>query len=303
MDVRQLRNVMAVIESGSVGKASEALHISQPALTKSIHRLEDQLGVPLFYRDARGMRPTVYGECMRAHAQAVTISVAQALEEIEALKAGSQGVLNVAAPPLIATEIVADAVTRLLLDKPRLQVRVFTYATDMVPGLLAGEFDFIVNVVTREPPLGIEQKHLFDDRLVVLARKGHPITRLRKILPRDVQPLDWILPIHPNLHRRRLESLFEAEGLPPPRPIIECIDTAFMRRAVRQSDHLAVIAKIGVPDARGLTMIELQSPFMAREIGVMWRRHSVLSPSSKLLMLALDAVCRERAGRSRARGR
>ncbi len=68
MDLRQLRNLIAVIDNGSLGKAAEVLHISQPALTKSIQRLEERLGVPLFYRDSRGMRPTVYGEAFRAHA-------------------------------------------------------------------------------------------------------------------------------------------------------------------------------------------------------------------------------------------
>ena len=97
MDLRQFRNVIAVIETGSLGKAAELLHISQPALTKSIQRLEERLGVPLFYRDARGMRPTLYGDAFRAHAQAISIGVSQAVQEIEALKAGSEGIIKIAA--------------------------------------------------------------------------------------------------------------------------------------------------------------------------------------------------------------
>ncbi|HVY56481.1 MAG TPA: LysR family transcriptional regulator, partial [Xanthobacteraceae bacterium] len=86
---RQFQNLLMVIEKGSLGKAAEALHISQPALTKSMRRLEDQLGVPLFYRDARGMRPTVYGEALHAHAQGIAIGIDQALRDIAALRAGS----------------------------------------------------------------------------------------------------------------------------------------------------------------------------------------------------------------------
>jgi DNA-binding transcriptional LysR family regulator len=66
---QQFRNLLAVIEKGSLGRAAEALRISQPAMTKSIRRLEQQLGVPLFYRAARGMQPTIYGATLGAHAK------------------------------------------------------------------------------------------------------------------------------------------------------------------------------------------------------------------------------------------
>ena len=55
MDIRQLRNVLAIFDKGSIGKAAEALRVSQPALTKSLRRLEDELQVKLFVRTSRGM--------------------------------------------------------------------------------------------------------------------------------------------------------------------------------------------------------------------------------------------------------
>ncbi len=105
MDLRNLRNMIAVLETGSLGKAAERLHISQPALTKSIQRLEQELGVRLFEREPRGMRPTLYAESLRGYAKATSVGMAQAIAHINALKNGTEGMITVAAPSIIASTL------------------------------------------------------------------------------------------------------------------------------------------------------------------------------------------------------
>jgi DNA-binding transcriptional LysR family regulator len=297
MDLKQLRNVVAVIESGSIGKAAQALAISQPALTKSIHRLEESLQVPLFLRDARGMHPTIYGECLRAHAQAVNVGVAQALAEIKALRAGSSGVLTIAVPPSVALEILPGAILMLTRERPRLQVRVVTFMDDPLPQLLMGEYDFIIDVLNGDAPrqAGLEQRVLYQDRLAIMSRLDHPITQLPVVTPHDLEPYQWAVPRAENLDRRRLESLFEAEGLAPPHPAIECSLTDFLVAAVMRSDYLAITAKLWVQASGNegrIAMTDMDSPFMQRSIGIIWREHQVLSPSSVLLIEALETACR-----------
>jgi DNA-binding transcriptional LysR family regulator len=90
MDVRHLRNMLAVIEEGSLGKATRHLNISQPALTKSIQRLEEHLGVRLFDREARGMKPTFYAESLKGYAKAACIGMAEAESQIAALRDGTE---------------------------------------------------------------------------------------------------------------------------------------------------------------------------------------------------------------------
>jgi DNA-binding transcriptional LysR family regulator len=142
----QFRNLLMVIEKGSLGKAAEALRISQPAMTKSIRRLEEQLGVPLFDRGARGMRPTLYGNVLRAHAQGITIGIEQALRDIAALRAGSEGTVRVAAGPIMTNEILVKAVLRLMRDRPKLRINIHTAIGNM--GLVREE-----NATLSEVPL------------------------------------------------------------------------------------------------------------------------------------------------------
>ena len=88
MNIRQFKALLAVIETGSLNKAAQQLRVSQPALTKSIQRLEAQLGVRLFARGRSGMRPTPYAEMLRSYAEAATSGLGQVRAKIDAVKSG-----------------------------------------------------------------------------------------------------------------------------------------------------------------------------------------------------------------------
>jgi DNA-binding transcriptional LysR family regulator len=174
MDVRHLRNMLAVIEEGSLGKAAQRLHISQPALTKSIQRLEEHLGVRLFERDSRGMRPTFYADSLRGYAKAACIGMAEAESQIAALRNGTEGIITVAGPPLIMTEFLPPVLAQLSRERPRLRVRVVPQNKDLFTNLLDGEFSLVVAMLYNElPKQGLSKQWLFDDRLVLVMRPDH----------------------------------------------------------------------------------------------------------------------------------
>src|SRR3954469_18990341 len=104
MDLRHLRNMLAVMEEGSLGKAAQRLNVSQPALTKSIQRLEEHLGVRLFDREVRGMKPTFYAESLKGYAKAACIGMTEAETQIAALRDGTEGIITVAGPPFVMSE-------------------------------------------------------------------------------------------------------------------------------------------------------------------------------------------------------
>jgi DNA-binding transcriptional LysR family regulator len=293
---RQLQNLLAVIERGSLGKAAEALHISQPALTKSMRRLEEQLGVPLFYRDARGMRPTVYGEVLRAHAQGITIGIEQALREIAALHAGSEGTIRVAAGPLVTNEILSKAVVHLMRERPKLRVSIHTAIGNTSDDLIAGKYDFILALLPPgSPPDWLSQEPIFNDRIAIVARCSHPLAQRKRTSVRDLVKASWVLPVAGHYHRRRLENMFEEEHLPAPVPTVECASTDFIKSIVAESNHLGVIAAMGLNTHkdRDVCEISFRSPFMVRPIGVLWRKHQILSQPCLLLIGALKQVCSE----------
>src|SRR5919197_4989427 len=94
---RQLMLLIAIGDECNIHRAAEILKMSQPAASKLLKDLEDALGVALFERLPRGMRPTWYGESMIRHARMALLNLAQAGSELEALKAGLLGAVTLGA--------------------------------------------------------------------------------------------------------------------------------------------------------------------------------------------------------------
>lgn len=82
MELRQLRYLLAIAEAGHVGRATQHVHISQPALSQQLCKLERELGVSLFTRHHRGVRPTAAGLLMLEHARRILGDVDEARQAI-----------------------------------------------------------------------------------------------------------------------------------------------------------------------------------------------------------------------------
>ncbi|HEU0070415.1 MAG TPA: LysR family transcriptional regulator [Alphaproteobacteria bacterium] len=297
MDLRQLRTLLAVLEEGSVGKAAEKLSISQPALSKIILRLEDELGVKLFERRARGMIATPYAESLRAYAQAACIGMDQAVKEIHALKAGTEGALTIAAPPLITTGFLPEVLLRLSAERPNLQLRVISQNYGLHRSLMDGQFDVVVAMLYKElSRVGLTKKWIFDDRLVFMMRPDHPMAKRKSIRPSELLEYKWALADGLSWHRRRLELFFEQYGKPLPRHCIESHDATLLKTLVMKSDMIGITSKCGLEDdvnRRLLKIVEIDSPLMLRPIGVV-RRSGAPSPAIEAFVRILDEVSRER---------
>lgn len=295
MDLRHLRNMLAVIEEGSLGKAAQRLHISQPALTKSIQRLEEHLGVKLFERVSRGMKPTFYAESLQGYAKAACVGMAEAQSRIASLRNGTEGLITVAAPPQIATALLPRLLVRLARERPKLQVRIVSQNKDLFIDLLDGHFDVVVAMMYNEfPSEGLEREWLFDDKLVLVMRAGHPLAERNDLRPEDLLDEDWVFADSNTWNQHRLRLYFEQAGLPVPVGKMECRDPAVLKAVVASSDYLSVIAKLGVEREvkQGvLRAIDIPSPLMQRPIGIVRRTGEPMSPAIKSFVQIAHELC------------
>lgn len=175
---RHLILLIAVYEHGSVVRAAESLHLTQPAATRTLHELEALADLPLFVRVPRGMRPTVYGEALTEHARAVVAEIRRAGDHLTGLRQGLDGTVTVGTLLAGANVLLPRAVAGLKRERPRLTVVVREGTPDVLhPALLAGELDVIVGRVGSTPTEGdgLRQRKLYREPIRLAVRSGHPL--------------------------------------------------------------------------------------------------------------------------------
>lgn len=302
MNPRQVGYFLAVIEQGSITKAAASLHLSQPALTKSLRQLENDVQVPLLERSSRGVHPTVFGECLYEHAKRAETELSRALHDIEILRGARSGSVAVGAVPVMAKDILPSAVVRLMKARPGINITITELRnSQLLPAFRKGQFDFVVGILdSEELDDSFVTKILFYDELVAAVRPNHPLTMMDTIEPKDLLRFPWIYPNRGTAHRRRMDTYFQAARLRPPLGTIVGGSNSFIKSTLMQSDFVAVLPEDVVRDdnAQGtLTAISLDSPILRRPLGIIHRGKKTLTPLGRTLMLEIERACsRMKAG-------
>ncbi len=302
MDLRHLRNMLAVIEEGSLGKAARRLNVSQPALTKSIQRLEEQLGVRLFERDSRGMKPTLYADSLKGYAKAASVGMAEAESRIRGLRDGTEGFIRIAAPPLIATEFLPNVLVRLAAERPNLQAQIVSQNKNLFTDLLEGQFNVVVAMLYDEfPSEGLTKHWLFDDRLVLVMRADHPLAAQRKLELKDLVDEKWVFTSADTWSNRRVRLYFEQSGLPLPKARMESRNPEILKSVIKISDYVGVVSRLGVESElanQSLKSIEINSLLMQRPIGIVLREGEPISPALKAFISIAEDLGKKRSDHS-----
>src|SRR5882762_1964225 len=120
LKLRDLDILLAVVETGSMGKAAGRLAISQPAVSKAIVELEDALGVQLVDRSRRGVVPTPYGLALGKRSVAIFNDLRQGVQDIDFLADPTKGEIRVGATEPIMTAMVSPVIDRLSRKYPEM---------------------------------------------------------------------------------------------------------------------------------------------------------------------------------------
>ena len=296
MQTQQMRHVAALIEHRSLARAARVLGISQPALSKSLRRLEAHLGVKLFERTARGVVATEFGRELAQHARAIAIELTEAERAIRAIRDGREGRIAIGSAPSIIASVLPIATARLLAGNDDLKVTVIGGLHDrLFEWLRAGEIDAVLSNMVEQPgDSDLVQEQLFVDRVVVACRPGHPLLQHRDPPPGEVARYRWVLPSPTILTRQHLERQLIENGLGAPRLAIETNALAFMRGMLMETDCLGYLPSVTMePGREGAGLVPARVSWLdwSRPVGLTLRRRSVLSPACRRLIEELRKVC------------
>lgn len=305
MDPRKLLHLATIIEQGSLAKAAKLLSVSQPALSKSMDRLEAELGMQLLQRGPSGIAPTATGELIYAHARLVKDEMESAQQQL-ARTPGRDRVITIGTLPTLGSNVIARAVGRWRQEHPDTLIRVVERVqVELLLGLLRCKFDFIVGQTEFFDifPDGLKQRVLFRDRLCVYARSDHPLFELDTLTWADLARYPWVSPMVGWSQRNVLEKLMAAEGVEPPAQMVECGSIDFTKSLVESSEHLAMLPSHTVFSAvhdGAIRPLNITLPVMKRDIAVIFRERAPLGTASKDLIAHIETLGAELAGHAAA---
>lgn len=299
LQLRHLHCFLAVARLGHLGRAAQALAISQPAVTKTLADLEDLLDLRLFERGRRGARLTPAGQGFLRHASQVIAALDQALESVAPGQAPT--VLRLGALPTVVNAIVAAG-----LRSPDLPggttVRIETGANhELLARLQQGALDAVVGRLSEPERLqGLTFEHLYAEPLIVAVRPDHPLRRKRRPTPAHLAVHDWILPLADTMIRHNADSWLQSQGVVPQGMVFETLSVSLGRELAASSDALW-FTPLGAAEAdleRGV-LVRLPLTLAGTEEPVGWLMRSDAQPSPALQ--AVRAAVREQAQRRQRR--
>ncbi len=296
--LRHVELVAELYDSRSILKASRRLSLTQPTLTKALRDVEATLGVPLFTRTNRGLAPTPYGEIFARHAKIVLAQLRHAAEELENLRAGYSGKVTVGTLLAAAASILPDAIALLKKERPGVAISVMVGTYDiLVPSLLVGDLDMVLG---RMPEQGRSRALLYEDfytePICLVVRRGHPLTRKRRLTLRELANESWLLPLPETALRHQVERAFLEGNAPLPRNVIESVSILTNRVLLRKSDCVGVmpyhVARDDVEHGL-LAILPVKLRSIDSPVGAILRAPGNLPPAASALLECLRIVARD----------
>lgn len=251
MDIDQLRYFLCVAEKQNFTRAAEEMAISQPALSRSIQKLEEELGQPVFERKPRSVSLTDAGILLQGRAQQVLSILEDTKAEIT--DDGQSGRIRVGAIPTIAPYFLPEVLGQFSREFPQATLIVQENTTDnLLKSCTQGEIDLAI-LALPVPAKYLEVEELFEEELLLVLPPDHALVKKEKIRLTDVEPYPFVL-------------LDEAHCLSG-NIVSFCRQRSFQPVAVERTSQLAMVQEL-VSLSHGVSMI----PAMARELDQSNRR-------------------------------
>jgi len=243
-NLQQLHAFTTIVESGSLGRAAELLHVTQPALSRSIKRLEEQLGAPLFERHSKGMQLTAIGETLLPHATLLLREADNAREEIDAMRGLAKGTIRVGAVASIATLVLPLAVSGVLARWPNLRVQIIEGVWDrLADSLLKQEIDLALSMAVPDTDeITAIADCCWEDLSYVVAALDHPLRNKANLCLADTLGLPWCLPPRGTGPFEHLERVFAEQGLGMPEIAVETRSITVLKSLVTRAGFLSWMA-------------------------------------------------------------
>lgn len=282
MELRHLRYFEAVARHSHVTRAASELHIAQPALSKQISQLEQELGVALFDRIGRNVRLTEAGEALLPHVHAVLSQVEAARAEMAERVGLRRGRASIGTPPTVGTQLLPPALAVFHQNYPGIELRLHEAGMQTLLDLLeTGVVDVaVVSLPVTDPDLTVVP--LFSEDLMIAVGRSHYLANRTSVAIKDLRDEPWLLsPENYELREATLGACRRA-GFSP-HIILDGGEMDTLLRLVSSGMGVALFPRLAVQHVNDLVALQVTDQSLQRSLGIVWRGDRTASPAARAL--------------------
>lgn len=237
LEPRQLRAFLAIAQTGSLGRAADTLHVTQPALSRVVKQMESQLRVQLFERRTTGMELTSFGEALLPYAEHLTEEASLAIEEINVRLGMGRGTVRVGTVASAAVMVLPALLDRIHAAWPNLQLQIMEAVEDKLASALAdNDIDVVLSGPIPESDAVMRvAEHKFSDRSMAIAASTHPLQQRQSVPAAELATHSWVMPAADAEPRKQFDALIHGLQLAPPRVVVETRSPSTIKAVVAQT--------------------------------------------------------------------
>ena len=279
MDFYQLSYFKKVAETRSISRAAEALLITQPAVSRQIRSLEEELGTKLFDRIGRKVLLTRAGENLLEHAGRILRSVQEAKTSVHDMSRECSGELVIGASDHISLHRLPDILKAYIAAYPGVDLKLRCHRSETITGMVHNNL-VDLGVITLPPAEhGLVSKLIWADPMSLVFPRKHPLHMIKTIRLRDITPYGMILPEAGTTTRKMIDAAFMRKNI-----------SANVTMEVAYIETIKVLVKVGLgisilPDKavedeiRRGTMVKaaIHDAQFSRDLGVLYLKDKFLS--------------------------
>lgn len=289
--LRHLHMLLTLAETGNMSQAAAALNTTQPALSKWLRELEDDIGLPLFERHARGLRPTPYGDTLIEHARRIEARLDNARDDMQAMRDGGSGLVAIGTSGASAADTVPLAVTQLLRRLPKTQVRLIESTMNLlIPQLVRGELDVVVGRSSPEhQERQILAETLYMEPLHLVTRPHHPLSEQASVDWPALRAYRWVVWPRGTPIRNAMETALSAAGQMLPENCVESNSVIANLTLLNHSNMIGVASHRTARRLENLGALHILPVRLAGfgSVSMYWRHDSI---KRDVLTATLDAL-------------
>ncbi len=299
LKLSHLRLIALLADKQQISAAAQELHITQPAASRMLSDIEKILGVKLYDRHSKGVTLTEYGHAIAVRAHKVLMELTYIDREINELKSGMGGVVNIGAVTGPAVGYVIPVIKKARIRYPNININVqMETSPTLVQELLALRHDFVIARIPKDiSPQHFDARLMGEEDLKFVVRRGHPLLRKETVSLEELRSYDWVLQPEGNLLRRSVDNLFIAHGLPMPDKILNTSSLMMTSVMIRQTNAISVAASEVsnfFMDDNGLAGViqplKIKEKMKIEPYNLLKIKHHALSPAAQILYEYIEEV-------------